>query len=70
MGKLSFSDGEVFNTCGPVRAEQRKDGWYVMGKGMLIPVDNMAEAIKLVCEHKAKALVTERDKRNDTSSES
>jgi len=67
MGKLNFSDGEVFNTCGPVRAEQRKDGWYVMGRGMLIPVDSMAEAITLVCEYKAKALVAERDKRNDTS---
>ena len=67
MGKLNFSDGEVFNTCGPVRAEQRKDGWDVMGRGMLIPVDSMAEAITLVCEYKAKALVAERDKRNDTS---
>jgi hypothetical protein len=69
MSTLRFSDGEVFNTCGPVRAEQRKDGWYVMGKGMLIPVDNMAEAIKLVCEHKAKALVAERKKKEDDTSE-
>jgi len=67
MGRINFSDGEVFNTCGPVRAEQRKDGWYVMGKGMLIPVDNMAEAIKLVCEHKAKALVADKKKEDDTS---
>ncbi len=66
MSTLRFSDGEVFNTCGPVRAEQRRDGWYVMGKGMLIPVDNMAEAIKLVCKHKAKAFAADRKKEDDT----
>ena len=67
MSTLRFSDGEVFNTCGPVRAEQRKDGWYVMGKGMLIPVDNMAEAIKLVCKHKARAFAADKKKEDDTS---
>jgi hypothetical protein len=41
---LRFSDGEEFDTSGEMRKEERKDGWYVLGNGMLIPVKDEAEA--------------------------
>jgi len=40
---LKFSDGMEFDTSGPLRTEERSDGWYVIGKGMLIPVDSQEE---------------------------
>lgn len=40
MSKLKFSDGEEFDTSGPIRKEERYDGWYVIGQGYLIPVDS------------------------------
>ena len=40
---LRFSDGEVFDTTGPFRTELRRDGWYVLGNGMLIPVKSEEE---------------------------
>ena len=45
---LKFSDGEVFNTSGPLRTEHRSDGWYVIGKGMLIPVNSEKDGIELI----------------------
>lgn len=41
---LRFSDGEEFDTSGPIRKEKRSDGWYVLGQGMLIPVKDKEEA--------------------------
>lgn len=41
---LKFTDGENFDTSGPLRKEERKDGWYVIGEGKLIPVKDEAEA--------------------------
>ena len=40
MSKLKFSDGEEFDVSGILRVEERKDGWYVIGGGMLVPVDD------------------------------
>lgn len=48
MGKLKFSDGEEFDTSGPLRKEERRDGWYVIGEGKLIPVKDENEADKLI----------------------
>jgi hypothetical protein len=44
MSKLKFSDGMEFETSGPLRAEERSDGWYIVGGGMLIPVKSQEEA--------------------------
>lgn len=44
MSKLRFSDGEEFDTSGPLRKEERYDGWYVIGCGLLIPVKSEKEA--------------------------
>ena len=38
MSKLKFTDGEVFDLSGPLRKTLRKDGWYVLGEGKLIPM--------------------------------
>ncbi len=38
MSILKFSDGESFDTSGPLRKEERKDGWYILGNGLLIPM--------------------------------
>ena len=48
MSKLKFSDGEEFDTSGPLRKEERRDGWYVIGRGMLIPVESREAAERLL----------------------
>ena len=48
MSKLRFTDGEEFYTSGPLRKEERYDGWYVMGNGCLIPVSSEEEANKII----------------------
>lgn len=45
---LSFSDGITINTSGPMRPMQLHDGWYVVGEGMLMAVDNELDAIKYI----------------------
>lgn len=37
---MKFNDGIEFNTDGPLRIERRRDGYYVVGKGGLCPVDS------------------------------
>ena len=38
MSKLTFTDGESFDLSGPLRLEERFDGWYVLGNNRMIPV--------------------------------
>lgn len=40
---LKFSDGMEFDTSGPLRTEEREDGWYVIGNGILVPVDSQED---------------------------
>ena len=49
---LKFSDGEEFDTQGKFRIEERKDGWYIIGEGKLIPVASQEEGQKLICNMK------------------
>ena len=44
MSILMFTDGESFDTSGPIRKEERYDGWYVLGDGKMIPVRDEEEA--------------------------
>jgi hypothetical protein len=53
MSRLVFSDGEVFDTSGVLRAEERCDGWYVIGDGKLIPVKDEAEAKEFIAKLKS-----------------
>lgn len=46
--ELIFSDGMKFNTSGELRVEVRNDGPYVVGNGMLIPVDTEEEGQELI----------------------
>lgn len=52
MTKIKFSDGIEFELNGEYRVERRIDGLYVVGKGMLIPVDNETEAEDIIAKLK------------------
>ncbi len=45
---LRFTDGMEFNVGGQLRVEHRRDGWYVVGNGMLLPVDSATEGEELI----------------------
>lgn len=40
---LKFNDGVELDISGPLRTEQRADGWYVLGEGMSVPVKSKEE---------------------------
>jgi hypothetical protein len=50
MSILRFTDGEEFDTSGPIRKEERYDGWYVIGENRLIPVKDEEEADEVMTE--------------------
>ena len=52
MSILRFSDGVNIDTSGELRVLRLKDGYYVVGNGMLIPVQDRAEALKVIEEMK------------------
>jgi hypothetical protein len=45
MSVLRFSDGEEFDASGQLRAEERADGWYVLGNNRMIPVADEEDAL-------------------------
>ena len=47
---LTFSDGMTFNTSGPYRVVRRRDGWYVVGQGMLMPVTDQEDGQQVIVE--------------------
>lgn len=51
---LKFSDGMEFDTSGPLRITSRSDGLYVVGEGMLIPVNSHEEAEEIINSRKDK----------------
>ena len=49
MDTIKFSDGVGFNTeSRTFRVERKHDGYYVVGRGMLIPVSDASEAWDLI----------------------
>ena len=48
MSTLRFNDGISFDTSGPLRIAYRRDGMYVVGEGMLVPVSDEREARQLI----------------------
>ncbi len=44
--KLRFSDGVGVDTSGELRTLHLHDGWYVVGKGLLIPMGSCEEALE------------------------
>ncbi len=45
---MMFSDGMGFDTSGKYRTVKRSDGLYVVGNGLLCPVDDWTEARNLI----------------------
>ena len=50
MPNLQFTDGVKFNTDGEYRVEHRHDGYYVVGHGMLMPVDSYQDGQAFIQE--------------------
>jgi hypothetical protein len=50
MSKLTFTDGESFDLSGPLRLEERADGWYVLGENRMIPVGSQDEGMKHILD--------------------
>ena len=48
--RLRFSDGMEFDLSGDLRVVHRRDGWYVVGRGMLIPVTDREEGDRTVAQ--------------------
>ena len=55
MSILRFSDGINIDTSGPLRVIQLRDGCYVVGQGMCIPVTDREEGLGFIkdFEHEA-----------------
>lgn len=45
---LRFSDGVTIDTSGEYRPLKLKDGWYVVGNGLCMPVESRKEALELI----------------------
>ncbi len=52
MPKITFTDGITVDTDGPLRTLRLRDGLYVIGAGMLIPVKDQEEADETIEETK------------------
>ncbi len=52
--RLRFSDGMEFDVSGDPRVVHRRDGWYVVGRGMLVPVADREEGDRTVAQMKNK----------------
>jgi hypothetical protein len=48
MSILKFNDGEEFDLGGPLRVEERSDGWYVLGENKMMAVASQSEGLKLI----------------------
>ena len=47
---INFSDGVSVDTTGELRCLRLHDGYYVVGRGFLIPVADPEEAAQTICE--------------------
>ena len=56
MSKLTFTDGESFDLSGPLRLEERYDGWYVLGNNRMIPVSSQDAGRRLIDDQMAEAI--------------
>lgn len=54
MGTLRFNDGISFDTSGEYRIERRRDGLYVVGKGMMMPIDSREEGEEFIAQMKSE----------------
>ena len=54
MSKLTFTDGQTFDLSGPLRLEERYDGWYVLGNNRMVPVASQDAGRRLIDDELAK----------------
>jgi hypothetical protein len=47
---MKFSDGLSFDLTGELRIEKREDGYYVIGRNMLCPVDDIDDGLACIAE--------------------
>ena len=47
---LKFNDGMTIETEGKLRIIRKSDGLYVVGKGMLIPINDYEEGKEIIKE--------------------
>ena len=59
---LKFNDGMSFDTSGELRVEHRSDGYYVVGKGLLMAVDSYEEGKRYIDKQKVFAEPTVSDR--------
>lgn len=45
---IKFSDGVKFDPRGEYRLVKKADGWYVVGHGLLLPVDSEEEGKRVI----------------------
>ena len=50
MTRLRFTDGVSIDTSGPYRIVHKCDGYYVVGRGMCIPVDDEREGREFIAD--------------------
>ena len=50
MNNTTLSDAATVDTTGPLRVVELREGWYALGKDMLIPCRDRAEAEAVVDE--------------------
>ena len=50
---MKFSDGMEFDKSGPLRLERRRDGYYVVGSGMLCPVRDFHDGQAVIADLQA-----------------
>jgi hypothetical protein len=48
MSLLKFSDGMEFDLAGPLRIEERSDGFYLVGEGTLCAIKDEEEGRKFI----------------------
>lgn len=51
---LRFSDGVEIDTSGELRVIHLKDGWYVVGHGLCMPVANRQEGLNVIEEQQLR----------------
>ena len=53
---LNFDDGIKINTSGELRVIRLSDGYYVIGKGLCIPVNSREEGKEMIAELSEKEI--------------
>ena len=48
MRKLIFNDGIIIDTTGTMRIIKKIDGYYVIGRGLSCPVNNIKEGQEVI----------------------